>query len=151
MQIHATAGIQLVEVVMPIVVALVFISAVSAFKEPSRQNFMAIMIAGAGSAYFNGGLGKWEFAFAAIVTYCAYRGLTSYRWIGLGWILHSGWDVMHHLYGTPIIPFYATSSLGCAICDPVIALWCFLGAPSVYGVRTAWLESQGARVKSYLL
>jgi hypothetical protein len=26
----------------------------------------------------------------------------------------------------------ATSSLGCAVCDPVIALWCFAGAPAIY-------------------
>jgi len=137
MQIHTMPAIQLVEVVAPIVVAIVFIAAASAVREPSRQKFMAIMMAGAGSAYLNGGLGKWEFVFTAVVTYCAYKGLTSYRWISLGWILHSGWDVMHHLYGTPIIPFYATSSLGCAICDPVIAVWCFIGAPSLYGVWIA--------------
>jgi hypothetical protein len=134
MQIHATPAVQLVGVVMPIVIALLFIAGASALREPSRQKFMAIMMAGAGSAYLNGGLGKWEFAFTAVVTYCAYRGLASYRWIGLGWILHSGWDVMHHLYGTPIVPFYATSSLGCAICDPVIAVWCFMGAPSLHDV-----------------
>ena len=140
MQIQTTPAIQLVGVVMPIVIALLFIAGASALREPSRQKFMAIMMAGAGSAYLNGGLGKWEFAFTAVVTYCAYRGLASYGWIGLGWILHSGWDVMHHLYGTPIIPFYATSSLGCAICDPVIAAWCFIGAPSVYGVKDATIR-----------
>jgi hypothetical protein len=140
MQIQTTPAIQLVGVVMPIVIALLFIAAASALREPSRQKFMAIMMAGAGSAYLNGGLGKWEFAFTAVVTYCAYKGLTSYRWIGLGWILHSGWDVMHHLYGTPIIPFYAASSLGCAICDPVIAVWCLMGAPSVYGVKDATIR-----------
>jgi hypothetical protein len=134
MQIQTTPAIQLAGIVMPVVIALLFIAAASALKEPSRQKFMAIMIAGAGSAYLNGGLGKWEFAFTAFVTYCAYKGLASYRWIGLGWVLHSGWDVMHHLYGTPIISFYAASSLGCAICDPVIAMWCFIGAPSVYEV-----------------
>ncbi|GEM_PF-4183482 len=47
-------------------------------------------------------------------------------------MLHAAWDVVHHLYGTPIVLFVATSSLGCAICDPVIALWCFLAAPSLY-------------------
>jgi len=40
--------------------------------------------------------------------------------------------VLHHLYGNPIIPFAPTSSLGCAICDPVIAIWCFAGAPYAY-------------------
>jgi hypothetical protein len=90
------------------------------------------MIAGAGAAYLYGGFGVWEFAFLAVVTYCAFRGLQSYNFIGVGWLLHTGWDVLHHLYGNPIVPFAADSSFGCAICDPVIALWCFAGAPSVY-------------------
>lgn len=124
--------IHVIDVVAPIIVAIVFIVAVSAFPEPQRRNFNAIMIAGAGAAYLNGGLGIWEFAFTTVVTYCAYKGLNSYGFIGLGWILHTGWDVMHHLYGTPIVPFVPTSSLGCAICDPIIAAWCFAGAPSVY-------------------
>ncbi len=92
------------------------------------------MIAGAGAAYLNGGFGVWEFFFTALVTFCAFRGLGSYNWIGAGWLLHTGWDVLHHLYGNPIVPFVAGSSFGCAICDPVIALWCFAGAPSVYDV-----------------
>ena len=80
----------------------------------------------------NGGFGIWEFAFTAAVTLCAFRGLESYNWIGAGWLLHTGWDVLHHLYGNSIVPFVAGSSFGCAICDPVIALWCFAGAPSVF-------------------
>ena len=130
MQIH------LVDVVAPVVVATLFIVATSTFQEPQRRNFNAIMIAGAGAAYLNGGLGIWEFAFSAVLTSCAYKGLNSYGFIGLGWILHTGWDAMHHLYGNPIVPFVPTSSLGCAICDPMIAAWCFAGAPAVYGLAT---------------
>lgn len=121
-------------ILAPIIIALVYISLSSLLKEPSRQNFNAIMIAGAGAAYLSGGFGVWEFAFLAVVTYCAYRGLQSYIFIGVGWLLHTGWDVLHHLYGNPIVPFAADSSFGCAITDPVIALWCFAGAPSVYGL-----------------
>ena len=122
------------DIVTSVVVATLFIIATSAFKEPQRRHFNAIMIAGAGAAYLNGGLGVWEFAFTAIVTYCAYKGLNAYSFIGLGWLLHTGWDIMHHLYRNPIVPFVPTSSLGCAICDPIIAAWCFAGAPSVYGL-----------------
>lgn len=121
-------------IIAPIVVALVYISLVSLFREPNRQNFNAIMIAGAGAAYLSGGFGVWEFVFLAAVTFCAYMGLRSYFFIGVGWLLHTGWDVLHHLYGNDIIPFAEGSSFGCAICDPVIALWCFAGAPSVYGL-----------------
>ena len=128
--------IHLVDVVAPVVVAMLFIVATSAFKEAQRRHFNAIMLAGAGAAYLNGGLGLWEFAFTAVVTSCAYKGLKAYRFIGLGWLLHTGWDIMHHLYGTPIVPFVPTSSLGCAMCDPIIAAWCCAGAPSVYGLVT---------------
>jgi len=133
-------SIRLIDVIAPIIVAVIYISAVSLFKEPQRRNFNAIMIAGAGAAYLNGGFGVWEFAFTTVVTFFAYRGLQSYRFIGIGWLLHTASDVLHHLYGTPIVPFVATSSLGCAICDPVIAVWCFAGGPSILKTRTGAVE-----------
>src|SRR5713226_8330197 len=132
MPIYAIPALHVMDVVGPILIGVLYIFACSFFKEPSRRNFNAIMIAGAGAAYLNGGFGIWEFAFTAVVTFCAYKGLRSYRFVGVGWLLHTGWDVMHHLYGNPIVPFAPTSSLGCAICDLVIAAWCFAGAPSVY-------------------
>ena len=130
--IEGISGPVLVTVLAPIGVALVYISLSSLLREPGRRNFNAILVAGAGAAYLNGGFGVWEFVFTAAVTYCAYRGLSSYGFIGVGWLLHTGWDALHHLYGNPIVPFAPESSLGCAICDPVIALWLFAGAPSVY-------------------
>lgn len=65
------------------------------------------------------------------MTYCAYRGLDSLAFIGVAWLPHTGWDVLHHLKGAPIPPFSAHSSFGCALCDPVIALWCSAGGPSL--------------------
>jgi Family of unknown function (DUF6010) len=127
----APGPIELLDIVVPVAVALIFISLTSLLREPQRREFNAIMVAGAGAAYLGAGLGAWEFAFAAAATYVAYRGLRSYTLIGVAWLLHTGWDVIHHFYGNPIVPFVAKSSLGCAICDPVIALWCFLGAPSL--------------------
>ncbi len=121
----------MMNVAIPILVGVIYVSLCSLFKEPSRISFNAIMIAGAGAAYLSGGFGVWEFAFTAVVTFCAYRGLRSYHFIGVGWLLHTAWDVLHHLYGNPIIPFVPTSSLGCAICDPVIAVWCFAGGRSL--------------------
>ena len=121
----------MMNVAIPILVGVIYVSLCSLFKEPSRISFNAIMIAGAGAAYLSGGFGVWEFAFTAVVTFCAYRGLHSYHFIGVGWLLHTAWDVLHHLYGNPIIPFVPTSSFGCAICDPVIAVWCFAGGRSL--------------------
>jgi len=79
-----------VEIVAPILVAVIYILANSALQEPQRRHFNAIMIAGAGAAYLNGGLGIWEFAFTPVVTYCAYRGLTSYGFIGVGCYTRAG-------------------------------------------------------------
>lgn len=124
-------------VVAPILVGLVYIAVSSLFAEPARQKFNAVMVAGAGAAYLSGGaLGYWELAFTAVVTFCAFKGLTNYTWLGVGWLLHTGWDIAHHLKGAPIIPALSHSSLGCAICDPVIALWMFRGAPPINAWRT---------------
>jgi hypothetical protein len=133
---HATMAMHLVDIVATTTGATLFIIATSAFKEPQRRHCNAIMIAGAGAAYLNGGLGIWEFAFTAVVTSCACKGLNASSFISLGWLLHTGWDIMHHLYETPIVPFVPTSSLGCAMCDPIIAAWCCAGAPAVYGLVT---------------
>jgi hypothetical protein len=104
----------------------------SLLPEPARRRFNAVMAGGAGAAYLSGGgLGPWEFAFTAVVTYVAYRGLESWTFVGVAWLLHTAWDVVHHLRGEPIIPFADHSSLGCAICDPVIAVWCLAGGPAL--------------------
>ncbi|PWT96994.1 MAG: hypothetical protein C5B51_32250 [Terriglobia bacterium] len=119
--------------IAPVVIAIGIILPVSIIKEPNRRFLMAILLGGAGAAYLSGGgFGKWELAFCAAISFCSYLGLRSYSLIGIGWLLHTAWDILHHLYGNPILAFDATSSLGCAICDPVIAVWCFAGAPSLY-------------------
>ena len=124
-----------VQWITPVAIAMIFILLTSLIKEPARKKFMAVLIAGAGAAYLSGGgFGLWEMAFCTVLTVCAYNGLRSYRFIGIGWLLHTGWDILHHLYGNPLLPFNLTSSLGCAICDPVIAVWCFAGAPSLWEV-----------------
>ena len=119
-------------VVVPLLVGVLYVCLSSLIREPYRRRVNAIMVAGAGAAYLSGGgLGIWEFAFTAVLTYVAYRGLDSWTFIGVGWLLHTAWDIAHHLRGHPIIPFVHDSSLGCAICDPVIAIWCLAGGPSV--------------------
>ena len=125
---------QILQWLAPVAIALVFIALTSLLREPGRQKFMAVVLAGAGAVYISGGaMGVWEFPFCTLLTFAAYRGLSSYSWIGAGWLLHTAWDIVHHQLGAPIIPFDVTSSFGCAICDPVIALWCFAGAPSLFG------------------
>lgn len=119
----------------PLLIAFIYICFNSLIREPNRRTFNAVMVSGAGAAYLSGGgFGIWEVAFTAGMTLCAFFGLQSYRFIGIGWLLHTGWDILHHLYGNPILPFAPTSSLGCAMCDPVLALWFLAGAPSVFSM-----------------
>lgn len=115
----------------PILAGIGYAFLMSLVREPHRKRLNAVMLAGAGAAYLSaGGFGAWEYVFTAAVTYCAYRGLESWRFIGIGWMLHASWDLLHYATGKPpIIPFAHDSSLGCAICDPVIALWCLRGGP----------------------
>lgn len=114
-------------------VAAVWIAAFSLLREPMRQKLSVIMLAGAGAAYLSGGLGGWEIAACVVFTAVAYKGLDDYRFIGLGWIMHTCWDLVHHFRGHAILPFTPDSSAGCAICDVLLAAWYFLGARSIFG------------------
>jgi Family of unknown function (DUF6010) len=129
-------------VIAPILIGILYAFLMSMLREPARRRFNAIMVAGAGAAYLSSsnGFGAWEFVFTAVITYCAYRGLGSWVWIGVAWLLHAAWDILHYLRGAPIIPFASHSSFGCAICDPVIALWCLRGGPSLPGLIKSWFS-----------
>lgn len=134
---------------MPAIIGLVYVGLNSFIPEPARQRFNAIMVAGAGAAYISGGgFGLWELAFCTVMVGVAFAGLRSYTFIGIGWLLHTGWDIAHHRRGAPLIPSLHDSSFGCAICDPVIALWCFAGGPSVRdlaGRARSWLGNSVGR------
>jgi Family of unknown function (DUF6010) len=123
--------ITLANIVAPICVSGLFIAAMSMLREPNRKKVSALLIAGAGTAYYGGGFGWWEVAFCALFLWLAFRGLENYRYVGIAWTLHIVWDILHHLYGHSILPFLPLSSLGCAICDAGIAGWYFMGAPSL--------------------
>ena len=128
---HHVPEFTLINAVAAVAIALVFITIMSFLKEPERQKINAIIIAGAGGVYWNGGLGIWEYIFGSVMLLVAFKGLTSYHFIGIGWLLHTGWDVLHHFYGTPIVTLEPSSSSGCAVCDPILAIWFFKGAPSI--------------------
>jgi hypothetical protein len=119
-----------VDVIAPVIIGLIYAGLNSLIRVEHRRGLNAVVVAGAGVAYLSGGFGLWELVFTTAMTYVAFWGPRSWRWIGVAWLMHTVWDVLHHLYGKPILPFAAHSSLGCAICDPVIALWCLAGGPS---------------------
>jgi hypothetical protein len=132
---HTAPPLQPMDWIGPAVGAVMFVLAMSCLREPSRRLFNAILVAGAGGVYLSGGFGPWELVYPAVATPVAYLGLESHRFIGIAWLMHAGWDVVHHLWGNPIWPFMATSSFGCMLFDTLIAIWFLAGAPVVLPVR----------------
>lgn len=116
----------------PAIGAAVFVLIMSAVKEPVRLRLNAVLAAGAAGVYLSGGFGPWEVLYPAVATPVLYFGLRSYRFIGIAWVMHSAWDIAHHLFGNPIWPFMPTSSFGCLVFDSAIATWFLVGAPSVF-------------------
>jgi Family of unknown function (DUF6010) len=131
---QSQAAFSFLHIVSALGVAIVWIAAFSLLREPVRHKLSAIMIAGAGAAYLSGGLGAWEFVACAAFTAVAYKGLDDYRFIGLGWVMHTCWDLVHHFHGHLIVPIAPDSSAGCAICDLLLGAWYFLGARSIFGL-----------------
>ena len=143
MDIHVPPPLHPMDYAGPAIGAVVFIAIMSLVKEPTRRRLNAILVAGASGVYLSGGFGLWELLHPALATAVVYRGLNSYRFIGLAWLMHSAWDVLHHLYGNPIWPFMPTSSFGCLIFDTAIAVWFLAGAPSISTLasrKSAWEE-----------
>lgn len=127
---HTPPPLAVMDYVGPAVAAAIFVLIMSLVREPARRNFNAILVAGASAAYLSGGLGPWEVLYPAIASPVVYLGLRSYRFIGIAWLMHSAWDLVHHLWANPIWPFMPTSSFGCMIFDALIAVWFLAGAPS---------------------
>ena len=122
----------IMDFVGPVIGALVFVLIMSLVSEPARRTINAMIVAGASGAYLSGGgFGIWEVVFPVLAMPIAYRGLRSYSFIALAWLMHSCWDIVHHLWGNPIWPFMPTSSFGCMIFDALIAMWLLAGAPSL--------------------
>lgn len=113
--------------------AVVAVLLMSFVPEPARQKLNAIIVAGAGAVYMNnGGLGVWEYLFTIVATLVAFGGLNHYRFIALAWVMHSLWDIAHHVAGNPILPAFDNSSFGCMVFDFTIAIWFWFGAPEFY-------------------
>jgi hypothetical protein len=129
------------DVVGPAVGACVFVLLMSTVREPTRRALNAVIAAGAAGVYLSGGFGLWELVYPVLATPVLYRGLQSYRWIGIAWLMHAAWDLPHHLWGNPIWPFMRTSSFGCFVFDTLIALWFLAGAPSLAALRSERVRS----------
>jgi hypothetical protein len=139
---HTPPSLVVMDFVGPALGAVVFVLLMSLVREPVRRNLNAIIVAGASATYISGGFGPWELVYPVITAPIVYRALTSHAFIGIAWLMHSCWDVLHHLYGNPIWPFMATSSFGCMIFDALIAVWFLAGAPSIFARAAARTRRQ---------
>ena len=128
---HVPSPLHLTDYVGPAAGAVLFVLIMSLVREPARRNLNAILVAGAGGVYLSGGFGQWELLYATVAVTLGYLGLRSHPFIGVAWLLHSCWDLAHHLWGNPIWPFMPTSSFGCMIFDALIATWFLAGAPAL--------------------
>jgi hypothetical protein len=129
---HIIPEFTLINAIGAIVIAFIYITISSIPNEPNRQKISAVIIAGAGAVYWSGGLGIAEYIFSTAMLFMAFKGLSNYTYIGIAWLMHTTWDTLHHLYANPIVPFSASSSAGCAVCDSVLAIWFFYKAPSIF-------------------
>jgi hypothetical protein len=138
------APLAVMDYVGPALGALLFVALMSLVAEPTRRTLNTIILAGASGVYLSGGFGLWELTYPVIGAAIAFRGLRSYRFIGVGWLIHACWDIAHHLWGNPIWPFMPSSAFGCMIFDSLIATWFLAGAPSFLKRPHAAIRAAGA-------
>ena len=115
----------------PAIGAAVFVTGMSFVPEPTRRTLNAVLVAGTCGVYLSGGFGLWELLYPLVATPVVFRGLRSFRYIGVAWLMHAAWDLPHHLWGNPIWPFMPTSSFGGFVFDSLIGAWFLAGATSI--------------------
>ncbi|MBX7481697.1 DUF6010 family protein [Qipengyuania qiaonensis] len=128
-----------------VVVGVAFILLAGLLPEPWRQRSMAMLVGFGSGLYWEGALGGWEYLPMLAGLALALLGLRWYPAIGLAWLVHTANDIAHHAYGDPLLASIPLSSFGCAVFDPVIAIWFFAGAPDLIGtVRRRRARSMAA-------
>ncbi len=142
---HSPPPLETMDYFGPAIGALSFMLGMSFVKEPIRKGLNAVLVAGSCGVYISGGgFGWWELLYPLVAIPLVYRGLRSYRFIGVGWLMHAAWDLPHHLWGNPIWPFMSTSSFGCIIFDTLIAIWFLTGASPILPLHSSRNNALGA-------
>ncbi len=113
------------------IIPIIWIWSFSAVSEPRRQQVNCILVGLAASTYGNHSFGPIEAAGTMTVLTFGILGLSNYRWLGAAWLTHAGLDIAHHLVSDPMFRYFPASSLGCAVTDPILALWFFADAPDI--------------------
>ncbi len=116
--------------ILSVVVGVASIVGIGFVDYQLRLNFASLMLAFCGGCYVNGPFGKIETVAGSLFFLCAFIGLYNPLWIGFGWLLHGISDTFHHYADYPLVHWVWFSSLGCAIIDPMLAIYFFMGAPT---------------------
>lgn len=111
--------------------ALLFIFAVGFIPEPWRQRAMALMLAFAGGVFLHDPTNSYGVLLAVAIAAFALSGFWRYWMLGLGWLLHTAWDINLHVHGHGLAGGDPMGAFGCAVFDPIIGIWLVFGAPSV--------------------
>jgi hypothetical protein len=117
-----------------LIIPAIWICSFSAVSEPQRRQVNCILVGLAASTYGNHSFGLIESAGTITVLTLGILGLHNYRWLGAAWLVHTGLDIAHHLVSDPMFRYFPASSLGCAVTDPILALWFFAEAPDIRDV-----------------
>lgn len=128
-----------------IAAAMVFIAVAGLVPEPWRQRSMAMLVGFGSGLYWEGALGPWEYLPMVAGLALALVGLRWYPAIGLAWLVHTASDIAHHQLADPLLAAVPLSSFGCALFDPVLALWFLAGAPDFLAALNTRVRSRRAR------
>ena len=62
----------------------------------------------------------------------SFLGFKSYKFIGVGWIIHTIYDWIHYKNGFPLINGVPGTAFGCAVFDIGIAIYFLFDAPNLF-------------------
>ena len=112
---------------------LVLIALLSTQPKLRRSRVVGVLAAVAAGTYINAGFGAWELAASFAMGAVAYQGIFGNdAMVGIAWIMHAGWDFLHHLNDVPLIDLIPSSAIECAITDIILAGWALVGFPSIF-------------------
>jgi|GEM_PF-358698 len=139
---HSPPPLVWMDLLGPIPAAFLLVTVLSRLPRNVSLKLNALGVVGAGAAYIGHGLGVVELLYTAVASMVlGWWALHSFRVIGLGWLMHVAWDVVHHAVATPIWPFLPSSSASCAVFDTVLAVWLLADAPVIGPKRLPTLSS----------
>ncbi len=115
-------------VVSGLTIAALWVFGCSLLREPQRRVLNTLLIGVAAGAYGNHQFGPLEALGTLTLLFLGFLAFKDYRFLAAAWLVHTAIDVAHHLNGDPMFSYFPASSVGCAVTDPILAMWFWHGA-----------------------